>query len=212
MKFEKIKTVEITINHINLPGTLFLPSKSKQLVIFAHGSGSSRFSPRNLLVAEYLYDQGIASLLFDLLTEEEDLIYENRFDIELIADRLVEATKWLSEQHETKKFKFGYFGASTGAAAALEAAAKLPDKIGAVVSRGGRPDLAMPYLSKVKTPTLLIVGGWDEAVIELNKEAYSALAGVKKMVIIPEATHLFEEEGKLEEVAKEAAGWFKKYI
>lgn len=211
MKLKKIKTVEIAINHINLPGSLFLPLKAKQLVIFAHGSGSSRFSPRNLLVAEYLYGQGIASLLFDLLTEEEDLIYENRFDIELIAKRLVEATKWLLKQSETKNFKFGYFGASTGAAAALEAAVKLSDKIEAVVSRGGRPDLAMPYLSKVKAPTLLIVGGWDEAVIELNKEAYSALTGIKKMVVIPEATHLFEEEGKLEEVAKEAAIWFKKY-
>ena len=171
-------------------------------MIFAHGSGSSRLSPRNRYVAEALREGGIATLLFDLLTESEDQDYSRRFDIALLTQRLVGATRWLKDQPEAHGLTIGYFGASTGSAAALFAAAELGPEIRAVVSRGGRPDLAAPVLSKVQTPTLLIVGGSDHAVVELNRDAYARLAGTKHLSIVPDATHLFEEPGALEEVAR----------
>lgn len=208
--FEQI--VQITIDSITLEGALTIPDQARGIILFAHGSGSSRFSPRNILVAKELQEAGLATLLIDLLTEDEDEIYENRFDIDLITQRLIDVTSWIQKQPDTKRLKIGYFGASTGAAAALKASAKLGPKICAVVSRGGRPDLANEVLSQVKAPTLLIVGGDDLEVIELNKEAYEKLKCVKEFEIIPGATHLFEEPGKLEWVAKYAADWFDKYL
>jgi dienelactone hydrolase len=181
-------------------------------VLFAHGSGSSRHSPRNNYVAAVLRQAGIGTLLFDLLTEEEDSVYKTRFDIHLLTDRLTAATKWLTARPETMKLKIGYFGASTGAAAALEAAAVLGPTIRAVVSRGGRPDLAGPVLYRVKAPTLLIVGGHDDAVVKLNQHAYDRLKTEKDLVIVPGATHLFEEPGALEEVARLAADWFMRHL
>jgi len=204
--------VHIPLDSGSLEGILSLRNKAQAIVIFAHGSGSSRLSKRNRYVAEVLSGAGLDTLLFDLLTKEEDLVYENRFDIKLLKDRLILATKWVRENPQTKTFRMGYFGASTGAAAALWAAAELGAKIGAVVSRGGRPDLAKPYLSRIKAPTLLIVGGLDDVVIPLNKMAYDLLAGEKDLAIIPGASHLFEESGKLDEVASLAADWFKKYL
>jgi len=206
------KIVQIPINSINLTGDLFIPKDCQQIVIFAHGSGSSRLSPRNVFVAEVLQKAGLGTLLFDLLTEKEDEIYENRFNIELLAGRLQMATQWLKKQFEIKNYKIDYFGASTGAAAALIAAATLGDQIKAVVSRGGRPDLAMDFLVKVKAPTLLIVGGNDFEVIELNNQALAEIKAHKKLEIVPGATHLFEEPGTLEKVADLAANWFKKYL
>ena len=195
-----------------LPGILVLPAHTKQLVIFTHGSGSGRLSPRNTFVSQVLQKAGMGTLLFDLLSEEEDLIYQNRFDIDLITYRLVMVTRWLLENIETKSLAFGYFGASTGAAAALEASVQPNTNVKAVVSRGGRPDLAMDILEKVNAPTLLIVGGNDEQVIDLNQKAYDQLHCTRKMEIIPGATHLFEEPGTLEEVAMLAASWFKKWL
>ena len=203
----KEKSVKIEIDSIALKGILNLPKNAKSVVIFAHGSGSSRFSPRNNFVARILQKAGLGTLLFDLLTEEEDSVYKTRFNIGLLAERLVAATKWFMEEHKT--FKIGYFGASTGAAAALQAAAEI--RINAIVSRGGRPDLAK-NLDKVKAPTLLIVGGYDDVVIELNKKAHEKIKAKKKLVIVPEATHLFEEPGKLEEVSRLAKEWFVKYL
>lgn len=203
----KEKSVKIEIDSIELDGILNLPKKSKGVVIFAHGSGSSRFSPRNNFVAGVLQKAGLGTLLFDLLTEEEDAIYENRFNIDLIAKRLVAATKWFVREH--KNFKIGYFGASTGAAAALQSSAEI--RADAIVSRGGRPDLAK-NLDKVKAPTLLVVGGYDDVVIELNKKAYEKIKAEKNLVIVPEATHLFEEPGKLEEVARLAKEWFVRHL
>ncbi|MBI5419035.1 MAG: dienelactone hydrolase family protein [Deltaproteobacteria bacterium] len=191
---------------------LVLPGKTAGMVIFAHGSGSSRLSPRNAFVARTLQEAGIGTLLFDLLTEEEDLIYRKRFDIDLIADRLIRATRWLIERPETKGMIPGYFGASTGAAAALKAAAALSPKIKAVVSRGGRPDLAMDSLAEVKAPTLLIVGEKDEVVLGMNREAYEELASPKRIEIVPGASHLFEEPGALEEVARLAVEWFRRHL
>ena len=207
MNMNKEKSVKIEIDSIALKGILNLPKNAKSVVIFAHGSGSSRFSPRNNFVARILQKAGLGTLLFDLLTEEEDSVYETRFNIGLLAERLVAATKWFMEEHKT--FKIGYFGASTGAAAALQAAAEI--RINAIVSRGGRPDLAK-NLDKVKAPTLLIVGGYDDVVIELNKKAHEKIKAKKKLVIVPEATHLFEEPGKLEEVSRLAKEWFVKYL
>jgi len=207
-----LKPVKIPINSINLAGDLFLPKACRGMVIFAHGSGSSRKSPRNVFVAEVLQKSGLGTLLFDLLTEKEDEIYETRFNIELLAERLVAATQWFKKQPEAKSCKIGYFGASTGAAAALITAAKLGNQLGAVVSRGGRPDLARDYLSKVKAPTLLIVGGNDFEVIKLNQQAYEGINSEKQLKIVPGATHLFEEPGALEKVADLAANWFKKYL
>jgi pimeloyl-ACP methyl ester carboxylesterase len=185
-------------------------------VFFAHGSGSSRFSPRNQYVAKEFNKAKIGTLLFDLLTAEEEetdvVTAEYRFNIALLAERLIGATEWLRNDPQTKKFAFGYFGASTGAAAALIAAAKLPGDIAAVVSRGGRPDLAGKYLPNIVAPTLLLVGGLDTEVIELNRQALDQMKSQKKLVIIPGATHLFEEPGILEEVAKLSADWFLCYL
>jgi len=205
--------VQIPIDSTYLEGSLALPRQQVQgLVVFAHGSGSSRFSPRNNFVAHILQKAGIGTLLMDLLTEEEDAVYQSRFNIDLLTERLLLATKWLQEQPRTKGLVIGYFGASTGAAAALKAAAAGDSKIGAVVSRGGRPDLAEEALTHVQSPTLLIVGGNDHVVIELNREAYARLKGKKKLVIVPGATHLFEEPGTLEEVARLATEWFKQHL
>lgn len=204
--------VHIPIDSQSLEGMLSLRNRAQAIVIFAHGSGSSRLSRRNRFVAEVLSGAGVDTLLFDLLTKEEDMVYENRFDIKLLKERLVTATKWVREEPRTKGYRIGYFGASTGAAAALWAAAELGDEIGAVVSRGGRPDLARPYLSRVKAPTELIVGGLDEVVIELNRVAFDLLRCKKDLAIIPGASHLFEEPGKLDEVAQLAAAWFREHL
>ncbi len=209
--------VALRTNGETLHGTLALPKKSIGVVIFAHGSGSSRHSPRNRYVAHVLQEQGIATLLFDLLTREEEAVDEwtakFRFDIPLLAKRLVGVTKWSLRDPRMKGLKVGYFGASTGAAAALVAAAEIPGAISAVVSRGGRPDLADKALDSVRAATLLIVGGNDEPVIAMNEQALRKLrCPLKKLVIIPRATHLFEEPGALEEVARVAANWFKEHF
>lgn len=193
-------------------GTLALASASAGIVLFAHGSGSSRFSARNRFVAGVLRQGGMATLLFDLLTETEDRIYENRFDIDLLTRRLLQATQWARREPRLAGLAVGYFGASTGAAAALKAAAALGEEIAAVVSRGGRPDLAAAELGRVKAPTLLIVGGDDDLVIELNRAAYEQLACAKELAIVPGASHLFEEPGTLEEVARLAGGWFQRFL
>jgi putative phosphoribosyl transferase len=206
------KLVQIPCDSVLLEGALAIPQHAQGLVVFAHGSGSSRFSPRNNFVAQVLRRAGIGTLLMDLLTEPEDAIYETRFDIHLLTDRLLLATRWLHKQADTQHLVIGYFGASTGAAAALKAAAVLGSSIGAVVSRGGRPDLAEEALTHVQSPTLLIVGGNDKAVLHLNREAFAKLPGEKELVIVPGATHLFEEPGALEEVAREAAQWFARYL
>ncbi|OGI28194.1 MAG: hydrolase [Candidatus Melainabacteria bacterium RIFOXYA12_FULL_32_12] len=204
--------VHIKVNSIEIEGSLEIPANAKGIVLFAHGSGSSRYSPRNNFVAQVFRQNGLATLLIDLLTETEDLIYKTRFDIDLLTDRLLTATKWLQNNAKTEKLSISYFGASTGAAAALMAAARLGKQINTVVSRGGRPDLAEPDLPKIQSPTLLIVGGNDEAVLELNQDAYNKLTVEKELVIIPGATHLFGEPGALEEVANLAATWFKQHF
>jgi len=208
--------VRITTEEVILDGSLCVPEKAAGLVVFAHGSGSSRFSPRNTFVARVLRKSGLGTLLFDLLTADEERIDsvtgELRFDISLLAARLIHATDWLTKRPEAKNLKIGYFGSSTGAAAALIAAAERPDVIGAVVSRGGRPDLAGEALPLVKAPTLLIVGGEDFQVIELNREAMEQLRAKNELAIVPGATHLFEEPGTLEKAAGLAAGWFVKYL
>lgn len=208
--------IKIPVGEAVVEGTLTLPPSAKGVVLFAHGSGSSRFSTRNQYMAKEFNKATIGTLLFDLLTQEEDEIdtvtAEYRFNIPLLANRLIGATEWLRNDPKTKRLAFGYFGASTGAAAALIAAAKLPNEISAVISRGGRPDLAGKYLSNVVTPTLLIVGGLDNEVIELNRQAMNQMKSEKKIVIIPGATHLFEEQGTLEEVAKVSIDWFLKYL
>lgn len=211
-KESSVHLVRIRADAVTLEGALAIPAGAEGVVLFAHGSGSSRHSPRNNYVAGVLRENGIGTLLFDLLTEPEDAVYETRFNIHLLTDRLTAATQWLMGQPQTKRLKIGYFGASTGAAAALEAAAALGPTIGAVVSRGGRPDLAGPVLDRVKAPTLLIVGGDDDVVIELNQQAYDRLKGEKELIIIPGATHLFEEPGTLEEVARLAARWFTRHL
>lgn len=207
-----IQSVQIPAGKIHIEGDLEIPSHPLGLVLFAHGSGSSRKSPRNRHVAEILHGQQIATLLFDLLTPEEDSVYQTRFNIALLADRLLAATRWVGSQKELRIYPLGYFGASTGAAAALVAAAEAGDKIHALVSRGGRPDLAGSALKKVKAPTLLIVGGYDETVIHLNREAFEILTCEKEMEIVPGATHLFEEPGKIDEVAQLATQWFLKHF
>ena len=206
------KEVTIQVDSISLPGTLTLPENAIGLVLFAHGSGSSRFSSRNRFVAGILQKAQIGTLLFDLLTVKEDQIYENRFNITLITERLAKATEWLAGQDAARGLALGYFGASTGAAAALRAAAVLGSRIKAVVSRGGRPDLAMEVLPQVGAPTLLIVGAFDEVVLDLNRQAYERLKTTKGLEIIPGATHLFEEPGTLELAAKAATAWFKKHL
>ena len=211
------REVSIELEKATLEGTLVLPKDAEGLVLFAHGSGSSRHSPRNRYVAQVLQAHGIATLLFDLLTRSEESIDqysgELRFDIPFLAKRLVGATKWILNSPDTKDLKVGYFGASTGAGAALMAAAEIPSVISAVVSRGGRPDLAGDALELVQVPTLLIVGGDDEPVIGINREALAKLKSPdKKLVIVPGATHLFEEPGTLEEVARIAAEWFSHHF
>jgi putative phosphoribosyl transferase len=208
--------VRIQAGDAVLDGDLAIPNGANGIVAFAHGSGSSRHSPRNRSVARVIQEAGVGSLLFDLLTREEESVdvftRHLRFDIELLTARLIEATRWLAGQEETRNLRVGYFGSSTGAAAALMAAARLGEDIGAVVSRGGRPDLAGNALPLVKAPTLLIVGGHDEIVIELNQDAYARMRCEKELRIIPGATHLFEEPGALEQVADLAAAWFKKRL
>ena len=204
--------VSIPVDSITLEGALSIPTQAEGIVLFAHGSGSSRHSPRNIFVARGLQSVRLGTLLIDLLTKEEDETYRTRFDIELLTHRLAVATTWLMHHPQTKGLRIGYFGASTGAAAALSAAAALGQPIGAVVSRGGRPDLAWSSLSRVQAPTLLIVGGDDFPVIDLNRQAYDQLKSEKELAIIPGATHLFEEPGALEEVARLAAQWFKRYL
>ena len=214
MKDAKEELVKIPIGKVILEGNLNIPKNSKGIVLFAHGSGSSRFSPRNKYVADVLNKAGIATLLIDLLTHEEekidDVTAHLRFDIDLLAERLIYTTDWLNKNPVTKNLKIGYFGASTGAAAALVAAAKRSD-IYAIVSRGGRPDLASSYIPQLKVPTLLIVGGKDTVVIELNKETMK-LNKKFKLEIVNGASHLFEESGALEKVAKLAKEWFKDYL
>jgi len=204
--------VKIKLDSVNLEGVLGLPERTKGVVIFAHGSGSSRLSPRNTYVARVFQQAGIGTLLFDLLTGEEDRIYEQRFDIDLLARRLVGATRWLAAQPGLKGVALGYFGASTGAAAALQGAAHLGTEIRGVVSRGGRPDLAMPCLEKVLAPTLLIVGGLDAQVLQLNRQALAQLTVEKELAVVPGATHLFEEPGALEQVANLARNWLVRYL
>ncbi len=204
--------VQIPAAKVSLQGTLTLPDNPLGVVAFAHGSGSSRHSPRNRYVAEVLHQHRIATLLFDLLTPREDQTYATRFDIALLTERLLAALAWLAGNEETKGVTIGCFGASTGAAAALQAAAKHPG-VAAVVSRGGRPDLAGPQaLTLVRAPTLLIVGGRDDVVIDLNRQAYDLLGCEKKLEIVPGATHLFEEPGTLESAAEHAARWFEMHF
>lgn len=205
------KEVTIPVQDVKLKGDLIIPVKATAIIIFSHGSGSSRLSPRNQMVAQYLQEKNFGTLLFDLLTEAEDSNYQNRFDIELLTKRLIGASEWLQQQPVAKDCRVGYFGASTGAASALKAASYLP-QIDAVVSRSGRPDLAMNSLAKVNAATLLIVGGTDFDVLRLNREAYVQLSCEKKLEIIEGATHLFEEPGKMEKVAMLAAEWFEKYL
>ena len=202
----------IPLHNVKLKGRLRIAENQKGLVIFSHGSGSGRLSSRNNYVADHLQFEGFSSLLFDLLTEGEDLVYENRFDINLLSQRLVKVTQWILKFKDYKNLPIGYFGASTGAASALYAAARLNNKIKAIVSRGGRPDLAMPILDRIKAPTLFIVGGNDDVVILLNKKAFANLDGIKKLEIIEGATHLFEEPGTLEKAAELSANWFNKYL
>ena len=208
--------MKIPVGDVVVEGTLTLPPGAKSVVLFVHGSGSGRFSPRNQYVAKEFNKASIGTLLFDLLTQEEEeqdvVTAEYRFDIPLLAERLIGATEWLRNDSKTQRLPYGYFGASTGAAAALIAAAKLPKDVATVVSRGGRPDIAGDYLPKVAAPTLLLVGGLDVEVIELNKEAMAKMKAEKKLVIIPGATHLFEEPGTLEEVAKISTEWFLRYL
>ncbi len=208
--------VQFQAEGVTLEGDLAVPANLRGIVIFAHGSGSSRFSPRNRRVAEYLNQQGIGTLLVDLLTAQEEAVdmYTRhlRFNINLLAGRLANATDWLVSYRGVSPQPIGYFGASTGAAAALVAATERPAIVRAVVSRGGRPDLAEPVLDRVHAPTLLIVGGEDDLVIGLNQEAFQKLHAEKQLEIIPGATHLFEEPGTLEEVSRLAADWFNKYL
>jgi putative phosphoribosyl transferase len=201
--------VSVNIDGVALDGILELPQGTKTVVIFAHGSGSSRLSPRNSYVAGVLRKRGFGTLLFDLLTGEEDLLYLNRFNIDLLARRLAAATDWFLERNEG--IRLGYFGASTGAAAALQASVKYPT-VHAVVSRGGRPDLAWDYLESVTAPTLLIVGGYDNEVLMLNEQALGRLKVRKNLVVVPGATHLFEEPGTLEEASKVASAWFAEFL
>lgn len=205
------KEIEIPLGQVGLPANLVIPDDAEAIVIFAHGSGSSRLSVRNVSVASYLHQYRLGTLLFDLLTQDEDLDYNNRFDIELLSQRLAGVTTWL-EKDAGKNMPIGYFGASTGAAAALKAAARLPGSIHAVVSRGGRPDMATDSLKKVDAPTLLIVGSLDDEVLQLNRKAFDQLNCEKKLEIVTGATHLFEEPGTMDEVMKLATGWFQKYL
>jgi len=206
----------IEVGDVTLHGLLEVPESARGVVVFVHGSGSSRMSPRNAFVADALNGRGLATLLFDLLTPEEEDADRNtgkyRFDVTLLTKRLEAVTTWLRRRHELSGLSVGLFGASTGAAAALKAAAEMPDRVRAVVSRGGRPDLALEYLRRVPAPTLLIVGGDDPTVLDLNRRALEGLRGPKALEIIPGATHLFQEPGALERVAVLAGEWFEKYL
>lgn len=206
------RSILLSAGDFALPGDLTLPPGASGIVLFAHGSGSSRRSPRNRFVADVLVEAGLGTLLFDLLTAREEGDRANVFDISLLADRLLLATEWIAGYSETAGRAIGYFGASTGAAAALVAAARGSRLIGAIVSRGGRPDLAGPWLPKVAAPALLIVGGRDTAVLELNRAAFDKLTCPKRLDVVPGATHLFEERGTLETVAALAAAWFREYL
>ena len=210
------RLVRVATGRVTLEGNLVVPEAATGVVLFAHGSGSSRRSPRNRSVARELQERGLATLLIDLLTADEEAIDREtahlRFDIALLADRLAGATDWLLERPETRNLRIGYFGASTGAAAALVAAALRPRSVGAVVSRGGRPDLAGDALPRVEAPTLLIVGGDDPEVLVMNREACDRLSCEKKLEIVPRASHLFEEPGTLEAVARLAGDWFVKHL
>lgn len=208
--------MKIPVEGIVLEGNLIVPPDARGIVVFAHGSGSSRFSPRNNFVAEKLQSKGLATLLMDLLTQKEERVdirtREFRFNIPLLSRRLVGVAKWIQNNENTKSFKIGYFGSSTGAAAALIAASIEPKNIGAVVSRGGRTDLAKDYLSNIEAPTLLIVGSNDVVVLNLNRETLKHLKTEKKIEVIPGASHLFEEPGTLEAVAELAGDWFKEHL
>ncbi len=204
--------VTIPIDGVELEGELLVPDGASGLVLFAHGSGSSRHSPRNNFVAERLRERGVGTLLFDLLTEAEDQTYETRFDIPLLTDRLVGATRWVRSRDETSDMSLGYFGSSTGSAAALRAAARDETDADAVVSRGGRVDLASEVIDQVTAPTLFVVGGNDHQVLELNREAYDELPGEKELEVVEGAGHLFEEPGALESVADLAAAWFADHL
>ncbi len=210
------RTEQIPAGQIKLEGELSVPAGATGVVLFAHGSGSSRHSPRNQFVARTIREAGVGTLLFDLLTQEEEVIdtrtRQLRFNIEFLAERLLNATHWIKEQSNTRDLRVGYFGSSTGGGAALVAAAAPGEAIGAVVSRGGRPDLAGDALPRVTAPTLLIVGGRDYPVIEMNQEAYAQMRCEKELKFVAGATHLFEEPGALEEVAHLAADWFRKYL
>jgi putative phosphoribosyl transferase len=204
--------VMIRSGHVRLDGHLVVPLSPNGVAVFAHGSGSGRFSPRNNFVARHLQQGRVATLLIDLLTPDEAEDRRKVFDIDLLADRVLLAKAWLEQDARTKGLGIGYFGASTGAGAALQAAARDPSSIQAIVSRGGRPDLAEPYLPSVTVPTLLIVGANDEPVIEMNRAAYRLLSCTKRIVIVPGASHLFEEPGTLEEVAEHALTWFQQHF
>jgi len=216
MQKTKEEVVVIPVGKATIEGNLVIPIGARGVVLFAHGSGSGRFSPRNQYVAKVLNEAGIGTLLIDLLTKEEEEIDtatgEFRFDIGLLSQRLEVATEWLKQNPATKSLAIGYYGASTSAAAALIAATKFPKDVKTVVSRGGRPDLAMQHLQKVKVPSLFIVGEKDTVVIDLNKKAMEQVPAEKKLEIVPGATHLFEEPGKLEEVAKLSADWFLAHL
>ena len=204
--------VEVIVDQVRLQGCLSIPVAPKGVVLFAHGSGSSRLSPRNTFVAKVLQGGGFATLLIDLLEESEASDRRKVFDIDLLAERLLGITAWLAKEPTTHQLRLGYFGASTGAAAALQAASRSRAAVGAVVSRGGRPDLAATYLPQVVAPTLLIVGGDDVPVIAMNEEALALLTCPKELTIVPGATHLFEEPGTLEQAADLARAWFQRYL
>lgn len=204
--------VTVTSGSLALDGILGLPRRPVGVILFVHGSGSGRLSPRNRFVAHQFQQGGMATLLIDLLTDQEAEDRRNVFDIQLLAERVLIAGRWLGRDARTKALPLGYFGASTGAGAALLAAARVPSLVRAVVSRGGRPDLAASYLPEVNAPTLLLVGEFDEPVIELNRSAAGLLTCRKRLIVIPGATHLFEEPGTLEQVANRALAWFRRYL
>ncbi|MFY2561107.1 dienelactone hydrolase family protein [Corallococcus terminator] len=212
----EVREVRVRSGSVELGGSLGLPPGAHGLVVFAHGSGSSRFSPRNRAVARGLREAGLGTLLFDLLSEDEEVMDagtgELRFDIPLLARRLIAVTRWTQSQPELSEMGLGYFGSSTGAAAALMAAAMHPEWVQSVVTRGGRPDLAGPALARVRAPTLLLVGSLDVDVLELNQDAFDELPSAKSLIVIPGATHLFEEPGTLEEVAHRAGDWFARHL
>lgn len=211
MLYRKNNRVQVKIEDIELKGEIIIPLKATSLVIFAHGSGSNYMSKRNETVAKILHQKNIGTLMINLLTEREDLQYRNRFDIELLTERLIKITEWAEKEKNEKNMSIGYFGASTGAAAALNAAAKLSN-ISAVVSRGGRPDLASNHLEEVEAPTLLIVGGLDYDVLKMNELAFKKLTCEKNLEVLQGATHLFEEHGMINKVAELAAKWFEKHL